>query len=176
MLFSSDEDDISDLSGQGQAGCFGGRLFETGFAVVEQQLAETCVEAAKLREEAEFVASKDEIGGAISVDIVAKDGVEGGELGCRWERADIEATLAFVERDDGSGEIEYSDGGAVERGRWEQLLDGFAGVFRVFQVLFFQYRQLRFHVLFQEDGHVFAIDGAGEDLVDDAVSVEIAGP
>ena len=64
----------------------------------------------------------------------------------------------------------------IELGGGEELLDGSFGIFGVAEVLFFDGRDLIFHIMFKEHGHVFAVDGAGEDFVGDAVVVEIIDP
>ncbi len=43
-------------------------------------------------------------------------------------------------------------------------------------VLFFEGGELIFHIVFEEDGHIAVVDGLGEDLIGDAVVIEVIDP
>src|SRR5580658_212200 len=176
MIFSLEGDDVPDLSGEVKTGMGGVGPGEVSFAVTEEQVAEAAVEAAELGKEAELIAAQEEIGMAVVVDVGDEGGVDRGELDHGGKALDAEAAVAFVEGDDGGAEVEGSYQGAVQLGSGEELLDGTGSVVGVAEVLFFDGGDLIFHVALKKHGHVFTVNGSGEDLVGDAVVIEVVDP
>ena len=87
-----------------------------------------------------------------------------------------EVTVAVVEGYDGGAKVELFHYRMCELIGAEQFLDGFLGVFRMPEVLFFQRWDLLFHVMFQEYRHILAVDRPGHDVIGCAVVIEILDP
>ncbi len=153
--------DVPDLARQKEAGFSGSDILELAVAIAGQDMSKAAVEASELRQESEFVAAEDEVGVAIAVEVGDEDGVDRGELHHGGEALDTEVAVAFIKGDNRGAEIECLYPGTIELSAWEEVLDGAFGIDRVFEVLFFEGRDLVFHVVFEKDGHVFTVDGPG---------------
>lgn len=139
-------------------------------------MALACVETTELGKETEFVAAEHEVGITVAVEVQALDGIDRGHLDHGWQGLDRIAAISQVVGDDGGAVIEGQDRAAVELFGGKEVVDGLLGVLFVFQILLLEHRQLAFHLMFEEYWHIFAVDPPGEDLIGDAVLVEIADP
>ena len=176
MIFGRQQGDVADLSGEVEAGSIGAQTGEIAVAVPQEDIAGGAVEPAELGEEAELVTAEDQVGVTVVIDIETLDSAHGGELDGGWQPLDAEAAAAFIEGNDGRGEVELFDVRAVELSGREKVLDGAFGVIGMTEVLFFEGRELVFHIVFEEDGHIAVVDGLGEDLIGDAVVIEVIDP
>jgi len=164
------------LTGELETGGVVAGVLELAMPFTEEDMSEAGVEPSELGQEAELVAAENEVGYAIAVEIDATGCIDGGELDRSGEPLEGELSMSFVKGDDRGGEGKLFDLCAVEQLGGEELLDGSFGVLGVFEVLFFEGRDLVFHVVFEEDGHILSIDGTGEYFVFDAILIEVLYP
>lgn len=176
MIFYPDRSNITDLSGELKPGGIVVDVLELAMSFTEEDVTEAGVEPAELRQEAKLIASEDDIGYAIAIEIDTAGSVDRGELDRRGESLEDKLAMPFIKGDDRGGEGKLFDLGAVEQLGGEELLDGFFGVLGVFQVLFFEGRDLVFHIVFEEDGHIPTVDGTGEYFIPDAILIEVLYP
>lgn len=176
MIFCGEDGDVPDLSGEVEAGAIGTETGEMTLSIAQEYIACRAVESSELWEESELVAAEDQVGMAVVIDIKALDSAYGRELDGGGESLDAEAAVALVEGDDGRRIVEQFYICAVELLRGKEVLDGFFGVIGMAEVLFFKGGELVFHIVFKEDRHIAVVDGLGEDLIGDAVVIEVIDP
>jgi len=176
MILSGNGGDVSDESGKLESGAVGIDQGEVSFSIAGEYLSEAGIEASELGQPAAFIATHDQVGDAVAIEVDGLDGVDAGQLGEGGQTADVKLAMSPVEGDDGRGIVEAFDLGAVEHGLREEVMDGSFGIFGMAEVLLFERRDLVLHVAFEEDGHVLSLEGTGEYLVLDAVLVEVGDP
>src|ERR1700755_3070704 len=101
MIFSREDPDIPDLSGEIETGPFGFDPGEITFTVTQQDISEAGVETTELGQEAKLVTTQDKVGVTVPVNVKRGDGIYRRQLDLIGEAPDAEAASTFVKGDNG---------------------------------------------------------------------------